>query len=320
MIERSPPASGSPPAPAAGASRTGRRAGASAPIVSATWPKRAIQASRSEDPLSEWTIATGLPSGVTTMSISSWTRARLLSSTIIANTEVPAETFAERGRTALVATMPVPASPSGGHSGMPAGSLPLGSISFAPSAVSRPAGRPAGRTLGEDVAELPAQLSRCDEGVEPRHPRRVPVTGLRVDREHARGLAHPHPVLAGQPPVDVAGQRGEVSDPRHVRLLLEDRLVEVGDAPALRHGEVEERGQLGAGVAGDVVPPGPERHEQLPIGVEGHVPVHHRADAHGRDGRQPHAVARAHVLDQRGVAVGQAASRRPPCRTSRCRP
>ena len=34
---------------------------------------------------------------------------------------------------------------------------------------------------------------------------------------------------------------------------------------------------------GDVVPPGPERHEQLALGVEGEVAVHHRADAHGRD-------------------------------------
>jgi hypothetical protein len=95
-----------------------------------------------------WAIATGLPSGVTTMSISSWTRARLFSSTIIANTDVPAETFPERGRTAFVATMPVPASPSGGHRGMPAESAPEGSSSFAPAAVSFPAGWPAGRTAG----------------------------------------------------------------------------------------------------------------------------------------------------------------------------
>ncbi len=111
----------------------------------------------------ECAIATGFPSGVTTMSISSWTRDRLFSRTIIANTEVPAETLPERGRTALVATMPVPASPSGGHSGMPAGSLPEGSISFAPSAVSFPAGPAGGQHVGEDVPELPAKLARRDQ-------------------------------------------------------------------------------------------------------------------------------------------------------------
>ena len=189
---------------------------------------------------------------------------------------------------------------------MPAGSLPEGSSSFAPSAVSFPAGLAGGQDGGEDVPKLPAQLARRDQGVELRHPRGVPVTAARVDREHSRGLAHAHLVFAGELPVDVAGQRGEVGDPRHVRLLLQDRLVQVGDAPALRHGEVEERRQLGAGLAGDVVPPGAERHQQLPLDVQGYVPVHHPAQAHGRDGLQLQGVAGAHVLDERRVAGGQA--------------
>ena len=82
-----------------------------------------------------------------------------------------------------------------------------------------------------------------------RHSRRIPVRLGGVDREHPRGLAHAQDVLAGEPPVDVAGQRREVREPRQVRLVLEDRLVEVGDAPALRHGEVEQLGQQPAHAA-----------------------------------------------------------------------
>ena len=52
---------------------------------------------------------------------------------------VPAETLPVRGRTELVATMPVPASPSGGHSGTPGRSMPVGSSRAAPAAVSVPA-------------------------------------------------------------------------------------------------------------------------------------------------------------------------------------
>ena len=59
----------------------------------------------------------------------------------MAKTEVPAETFPVRSAMLLVATIPVPASPSGGQSGMPAGSSPVGSISLAPSPVSVPAVR-----------------------------------------------------------------------------------------------------------------------------------------------------------------------------------
>ena len=53
--------------------------------------------------------------------------------------EVPAETFPVRFATLFVATIPVPASPSGGHMGIPAWSLPVASKSFAPSLVRVPA-------------------------------------------------------------------------------------------------------------------------------------------------------------------------------------
>ena len=93
-------------------------------------------------------MATGLPVGVVTMSISGWTFFMASSSTIMANTDVPAETLPVRLATLLVATMPVPASPSGGQSGMPASSWPLTSSSFAPASVSLPASSPAISTLG----------------------------------------------------------------------------------------------------------------------------------------------------------------------------
>ena len=79
---------------------------------------------------------------------------------------------------------------------------------------------------------------------------------------------------------------------------------EAGPGGALRL--VEERGQLGAGIAGDVVAPGPERDQQVALSVEDHVAVHHPAEAHGSHGRELQRVAGAHVLDQRGVACSQA--------------
>ncbi len=54
------------------------------------------------------------PAGVVTISISLY-GLESVSRTIIANTEVPADTFPVRCFTLLVATIPVPASPSGGH-------------------------------------------------------------------------------------------------------------------------------------------------------------------------------------------------------------
>lgn len=63
-------------------------------------------------------------------------------------TEVPHEMLPVRWAIAFVAIMPVPASPSGGHSAIPAWSVPVGSMSAAPSEVSVPASSPALNTVG----------------------------------------------------------------------------------------------------------------------------------------------------------------------------
>ena len=115
---------------------------------SAASPSSATHAFRSEVQVLQCTIATGAPVGVATRSISGYTRLSGCSSTAIANTDVPALTLPVRGATELVAVMPVPASPSGGQSGMPALSVPVGSSRRAPASVSRPASWPATSTRG----------------------------------------------------------------------------------------------------------------------------------------------------------------------------
>ena len=68
---------------------------------------------------------------------------------IIEKEEVPADTLPVRCLTALVATIPVPASPSGGHIGIPACKWPEGSRRCAPSTVNTPASSPATNTFGK---------------------------------------------------------------------------------------------------------------------------------------------------------------------------
>ena len=110
--------------------------------------------------LLQWTIATGRPDGVVTMSISGYAPERGFSSTTIANTLVPAETLPVRAATAFVATMPVPASPSGGAMSAPGLRTPVGSMRRAPSSVSRPAAAPAGRTSGSSAARSAPDAAR----------------------------------------------------------------------------------------------------------------------------------------------------------------
>ena len=62
---------------------------------------------------------------------------------------VPAERLPVLGATAFVATMPVPASPSGGQNGIPAFKFPDSSSRAAPDSVNFPADSPATKTFGK---------------------------------------------------------------------------------------------------------------------------------------------------------------------------
>ena len=119
-----------------------------APMSSANDLNSPAHALMSDVQLLQCTIATGLPVGVVTMSISVCTLESAFSSTIIAKTDVPAEILPVRTRTLFVAVMPVPASPSGGHSGAPGFKVPVGSSKSAPASVSSPASSPARRICG----------------------------------------------------------------------------------------------------------------------------------------------------------------------------
>ena len=120
----------------------------SMPMLSINSLNRPTHAFKSEVQLLQCTMPTRSPAGVVTRSISGCTFFNSFSRTTMANTLVPADTLPVRTFTLLVAVIPVPASPSGGHIGMPASRLPLTSRSFAPSAVKLPASSPATRAFG----------------------------------------------------------------------------------------------------------------------------------------------------------------------------
>ena len=147
---------------------------------------------------------------------------------------------------------------------------------------------------------------RGDELFELLHHVGAVVPGFGIHRQHAGGVAHAQDLLAGELPVDVAGERGQVADVPHVGFIVQDGLVEVGDAPAERDVVHEQLGQLRGGGSGVGVAPGTERDEQVSALVEGHIAVHHRADADGGQVLDLHVVALAHVGAEVGIALLQA--------------
>jgi hypothetical protein len=75
--------------------------------------------------------------------------------------------------------------------------------------------------------------------------------------------------------MDVAGQGGEVPDPSDMILTVQDRLIEMGDALSMGDVVPELGTQTLGGLAGVGVALGPKRRQQLAVGVEGKIAVHH---------------------------------------------
>ncbi len=134
----------------------------------------------------------------------------------------------------------------------------------------------------------------------------VVVAGGGVDGEHARGIAHAEHLLAGELPVHVPGEGGEEADLGHVGLGVDDGLMQVRDRPAERNVHAQQLGELGGGDTGVGVAPRAEGREQLAVGVEREVAVHHRRDTHRGVALGGDAEALLHVGDQCRVGGLQA--------------
>ena len=127
----------------------------------------------------------------------------------------------------------------------------------------------------------------------------------RVNREHARGVADAQDVATRQLAVDPAGQRRQAGDARGVLLRVKDRLVQVGDRPTQRNVEAEKSGELIRRASRVRVAPRAEGREQIIVGVESEVAVHHARDSDRAVRRRGDVVALAHVGDQGRVGALQ---------------
>ena len=116
------------------------------------------------------------------------------------------------------------------------------------------------------------------------------IVGIAVDREHAAGFPDTHDLFTGQRVMDISGKRRDISDLSDMIFLVQHRLIEVGDRPALRDIETEELRQFFRGLRRDRIPPGPEFAQLFVILIERQITVHHRGDP-DRAGRiERHAI------------------------------
>jgi len=86
-------------------------------------------------------------------------------------------------------------------------------------------------------------------------------------------------------------------------LTIENRLIEVRDAPTKRNVKVEEFRKLLCCLSRIGVAPSTERNEDLVVCTKRHIPVHHGADANGGETGDLYTILFFDVFAQGGIAV-----------------
>ena len=89
-------------------------------------------------------------------------------------------------------------------------------------------------------------------------------------------------------------------------LVVENALVEMGDAPAERDVVVEELGEFSSSLSGIGVTPSAEGNHDFVLLVESHIAVHHGRDADASQNLEFRIVLLEHILAEISIAVLQA--------------
>ena len=199
-----------------------------------------------------------------------------------------------------------------GHSGsrIPLGRTYRTSGSEIPGGIEQPrafrcersGGLSGGEDAREDFLQLPRIGFRSHKPVKDPDHARVVIAGVRVDRHNAGSVADSQHLFSGKPVVRPSGQGCQETDVLHVGLVLQNRLIQMAQAPALGHVEGEGVCQLFRRLGGHGVPPGAEGNKKIHASVKREIAVHHCADADAGELCELHAAGGFHVLFQIGVA------------------
>ncbi len=103
--------------------------------------------------------------------------------------------------------------------------------------------------------------------------------------------------------MDIAGEGGEEVDILHMGLIVQNRLIQMGNAPAQRNIELKKRRKLTCRRTGVGVPPGAEWNHYPAVLPEWEITVHHRADADTGEKLDINPVLTRHIGAKVGIAV-----------------
>ena len=103
--------------------------------------------------------------------------------------------------------------------------------------------------------------------------------------------------------MDIAGQGGQVIDLPHMRLAVENGLIQVRNRPPLGYIERKCLRQLFSRRTGNRIAPGPEFRQLVALRVKGQIAVHHGRNTDAGHLFECHAIFFAYIPDQIGIGI-----------------
>ena len=154
----------------------------------------------------------------------------------------------------------------------------------------------------QDIDQLPGISLVSNQGIKSADHPAVIGTGIGIDGHHTAGITNTQHFTAAQEIMDPAGKGGQIGNILYVALIVQDRLVKMAEAPALRHVEGEQIRKRVGRLAGNGVAPGAERNQEIHAGIEGEIAMHHGTDAKSADFIQCDMIFILYVFLQIGIA------------------
>lgn len=102
-----------------------------------------------------------------------------------------------------------------------------------------------------------------------------------VNREYSGRLADSHGIDTGKLIMNEARQCGDVGNFFNVCFSVQHRLIQMGNAPTLWDIEAKDLREFCRCLRSHCVLPCAKWHQQIPVLVEGQIPMHHTGNPHG---------------------------------------
>ncbi len=139
------------------------------------------------------------------------------------------------------------------------------------------------QNLWHNLPKLPGKALAAYQLIEFVNHGLIQIAGLDINGEHSGSVSHSENLLPCQLIVDISCQSGDEGNVLHMLFLVQDRLIQVRNAPSLRNIVVEFRRQSGCGFLRDGISPCPEGNEEIIILIKGKIAMHHGGKSDGTD-------------------------------------